>query len=157
MEIFLSPEELSDLEDQFLHEYSDSIEKYETAMTELFKAGQYQAFIAVTEQVKAFFLSFGPGGEEYYKNTWSDDPRLARAKNALAMQGKYAEGASLENVCIEILAYIRENSPVYAGEVFKMFSAFPRDLIVKSLSKLCKNRQVVKDYDSGGRKIYILP
>lgn len=157
MNISLSPEELSDLEDQFFIEHSDSIEKYEAAMTELFKTGRYREFLAVAEQSKAFFLSFGPGGSEYYKNAWSDDPRIERAKNVVAMQQKYAVGVPVEDACLEILDFIRNNNPTYAGDVYKMFSSFPRDVIAKALSRLCKSKQVVKGYDSGGRKIYLLP
>lgn len=153
----LSPEELSDLEDQFFTEQSAGLEKYETAMAELYKSGRYREFLAVVKQSKEFFSSFGPGGSEYYKNTWSDDPRVERAKKAVAMQKKYSDGISIDDACLEILSFIENNNPSYAGDVFKAFPSFPHDLTVKALSRLCKNKQVVKDYDSGGHKIYLLP
>ena len=61
-------------------------------MAELYKSGRYREFLAVVKQSKEFFSSFGPGGSEYYKNTWSDDPRVERAKKAVAMQKKYSDG-----------------------------------------------------------------
>lgn len=157
MNTLLSPEELSDLEDQFCIEHSDSIEKYEAAMTELFRTERYREFLAVVEQSKAFFLSFGPGGSEYYKNTWSNDPRIERAKNAVVMQKKYPDGISIDDACIEILDFIQNSNPSYAGDIFKAFSSFPHDVTTKALSRLCNRKQVVKGYDSGGRKIYLLP
>ena len=156
MEIYLSKDELSDLEDQFFLEHSDSIAKYEKAMTELFKDGRYCEFLAVVEQSKAFFLSFGPGGSEYYKNTWSDDPRIERAERAVAMKQKYTGGVSVDDASLEILRFIRENNPAYASDVFKAFPAFPRDVMEKAIIGLCKKKQVIKGYDSGGHKIYIL-
>lgn len=153
----LPPEDLSDLEDQFLLEYSESIEKFEFSMTELYKAGQYQSFLEVAEQAKAFFLSLGPGGAEYYKNTWEGDPRLARAKSNIAVRAKYPDGALLDDVCSEIMQYIHENEQIYASEVFKRFSAFPREHLTKALEKLCKGKQITKGYDDGGRKVYALP
>ena len=153
----LSPGELSDLEDQFFTEQSSGIEKYETAMMELYKSGRYREFLAVVKLSKAFFSSFGPGGMEYYKNTWSDDPRVERAKKAVAMQQKYADGISIDAACLEILNFIQNNNPSYAGDVFKAFPSFPHDVTTKALSRLCKSKQVIKDYDSGGRKIYRLP
>lgn len=157
MSISLSPDELSDLEDQFFCNHSDSIEKYEAAMIELFKSGRYLEFLAVVEQSEAFFSSFGPGGEEYYKNTWSNDPRVERAKNAVAMRQKYADSVPVGDARLEILDFVKRNSPAYAGDIYKSFPTFPRDVIAKAISGLCKSKQVIKDYDSGGRKFYRLP
>ena len=152
----LSPEELSDLEDQFIIDHADSIKKYEIAMTELFKAGKYQGFLDTLDQAAAVFHAFGPGGDEYFKNTWLRDPRVNRAQNAILVRQKFPDGPSVDSVCLEIVTYIQGKGRVFASEIFKMFPTLPHDLISKALSKMCKEKKIVKGYDKSGYKIYTL-
>lgn len=150
----LSPEELSDLRDDFAGEYNRKLDIIGDRLVSLYKEGAYQAFLDLIEDAKKFCYSNGPGGIEYFKDEWEDDPRISWSKSSLSLAAKYAHGASLDEICEEILQYICTCKQVLAGDIYKQFQYFQHDMIQKALEKLSRGKLILKGSDKSGRKTY---
>lgn len=149
-------EDIDLLKDDFSEENFELLEEYENTLSELFITSQYKAFIDMWWKIKDFCGSNGPGGVAYFADTWGNDPRIVRARNTVYLQGKYREGVSSEDVCEEVVDFLRGSGAVQAKDVFKQLQFFTHDQVQDALSELCKSKTIRKEHIKDKGNFYTL-
>lgn len=156
MEVVFDMDELEYLEGEFSAEYIGKIDEFDSALIDYFKRGCYHEFLSTYKKAKEFCYSHGSGGVAYFKNYWGDDPRLARVKQSIELQGKRQESPNIEDVRQEILAYFEEKQIVFAKDIYIDFQYYPHSIVQKVVSGLSRKKIIRQVENEGGPKKYYL-
>lgn len=135
----LLPEELEDLEDDFLVEHSEEIDAFDGEMVDASKRSDYDAFMKAWKSLKELCFAGGEGGKFYFERMWKNDPRI-----------KDLERIKAGPLYSDVVSMLSEYGPSESKDIYALVSGAD----YKALQKLVRTGSVLR---IEGSHIYYLP